>query len=92
MVNYKELPGIEYLADYSKRESEKCGFEVNWYICHCCNETFMYDYGKSQRHDPNFCPICGTPNDLKKATLEVKDFLAKYEADVIYKNVLQEEN
>lgn len=38
----------------------------------------MYDFGKSQRHDPNFCPVCVGPNDLKKATLEVKNFLAKY--------------
>lgn len=62
MIKRKEFPGIEYLSDYSNAESEKCGFEVNWYLCHFCYETFMYDYGKSQRHDPNFCPICGAPN------------------------------
>ena len=78
MAKQKELPEIEYLAAISNAESEKCGFDVDWYICHYCNETFMYNYGKSQRHDPNFCPICGGPNDLKKATLEVKNFLAKY--------------
>lgn len=62
MTKYKELPGIEYMADYSNKESEECGFDINWYICHYCYETFIYDYGKSQRHDPHFCPICGAPN------------------------------
>lgn len=63
-IKYKKVPGIEYLATYSNIESERCGFDINWYICHYCDNSFIYDYGKSQRHDPNFCPICGGPNEL----------------------------
>ena len=64
MNKYKEVLAIEYLADYSNTESEKCGFDVNWYVCHYCDATFIYDYGKSQRFNPNFCPVCGGPNRL----------------------------
>lgn len=63
MAKYKELPGIEYMVDYSRIDSAECGFELNWYICHHCRKTFIYDYGTSQRHDPNFCPVCGAPNE-----------------------------
>lgn len=60
---YKKLPGIEYMPYYSRVDSMECGFGINWYVCHHCHETFIYDYGKAQRHDPNFCPICGDPNE-----------------------------
>ena len=63
MAKYKELPGIEYMVDYSCIDSAECGFELNWYVCHHCRKTFIYDYGTSQRHDPNFCPVCGAPNE-----------------------------
>lgn len=62
MNKYKEVQSIEYMADYSKKESERCGYDINWYMCHYCHASFIYDYGKSQRHDPNFCPVCGFPN------------------------------
>lgn len=62
MIKGKEIPGIEYLADRSNTDSDWYGVDTSWYVCHYCNETFIYDYGKSQRHEPNFCPVCGVPN------------------------------
>lgn len=53
MAEYKELPGIEYMPYYSRVDSMECGFGIDWYVCHHCHETFIYDYGKAQRHDPN---------------------------------------
>lgn len=63
MAEYKELPGIEYMPYYSRIDSMECDFGIDWYVCHHCNETFIYDYGKAQRHDPKFCPVCGAPNE-----------------------------
>ncbi len=63
MAKYKELPGIEYLLERSSMDSDWYGVDTNWYLCNHCNNTFMYDYGKAQRRDPNFCPVCGSPNE-----------------------------
>lgn len=63
MTKYKELPRIEYLADRSNRDSDWYNYDISWYLCNHCNNTFIYDYGKSQHRDPNFCPVCGAPNE-----------------------------
>ncbi len=63
MANYKKFPGIEYLTDRSNRDSDWYGVDTSWYLCNHCHDTFIYDQGKSQRHDPNFCPVCGAPNE-----------------------------
>lgn len=49
---------IEFSNDLSKYD------EADWWICHICNSTFMYDYGKSQRKAPRFCPVCGCANKI----------------------------
>lgn len=43
MTEYKELPGIEYMPYYSRVDSMECGFGIDWYVCHHCHETFIYD-------------------------------------------------
>lgn len=63
MTKYKELPGIEYLADRSNTDSDWYDYDISWYLCNHCHYSFMYDYGKSQRRDPNFYPVCGAPNE-----------------------------
>lgn len=62
MAKYKEVQSIEYMADYSKKESERCGYDINWYMCHYCHASFIYDRGLYKRHDPHFCPYCGISN------------------------------
>lgn len=83
MAKYKKLPGIEYMPDYSLVDSAECDFAINWYICNHCHETFIYDYGKIQRHDPNFCPVCGAPNEPTyklEFTQEEKEMLLNAES------------
>lgn len=63
MTKYKELPGIEYMVDSSYMDSEWYGVEISWYLCNHCHNTFIYDDGKAQCHKPNFCPVCGAPNE-----------------------------
>lgn len=63
MAKHKEVPGIEYLADLSNTYSDWYDYDISWYLCNHCHCSFMYDYDKSQRRDPNFCPVCGAPNE-----------------------------
>lgn len=57
MAKQKECSGIAHIT-YSNNKK----YDVDWYICHYCHRTFIYDYGMAKRYDPNFCPICGAPN------------------------------